>query len=42
MAPACDALGALIYLIIGAILTWRMIYGGIDMYNYSEKSMTIN
>ena len=39
---ACDALGGVLYLVIGALLTWRMIFGGIDMYNFSEKSMTIN
>lgn len=38
----CDLLGGLMYLAIGGLLTWRMIYGGIDMYTYSEKSMTIN
>ena len=38
----CDTLGGIFYLIIAVILTWRMIYGGLDMYNYAEKSMTIN
>jgi TRAP-type C4-dicarboxylate transport system permease small subunit len=38
----CDTVGGLIYLAIGILLTWRMVYGGIDMYEYSEKSMTIN
>lgn len=38
----CDAIGGLTYLAIGVTLTWRMVYGGMDMYNYSEKSMTIN
>lgn len=38
----CDAIGGLIYLAVAALLTWRMIYGGIDMYNYGEVSMTIN
>jgi len=38
----CDMLGALIYVCIGALLTWRMIYGGFDMYQYGEKSLTIN
>ena len=37
-----DAIGALIYLALGAVLTWRMIFGGIDMYSVAEKSMTIN
>ena len=38
----CDAVGALVYLVIGALLTWRLALGGADMYRYSEKSMTIN
>jgi len=38
----CDAVGALLYLVIGAILTWRLILGGLDMYQYSERTMTIN
>ncbi|MGB0630998.1 MAG: TRAP transporter small permease [Alphaproteobacteria bacterium] len=39
---ACDVLGGIFYLIIAIVLTWRMIFGGLDMYNYAEKSMTIN
>ena len=38
----CDLIGGIFYLIIGSLLTWRMVYGGLDMYNYAEKSMTIN
>lgn len=38
----CDLIGGILYLIIGILLTWRMVYGGIDMYEYGEKSMTIN
>lgn len=38
----CDALGALLYLAIGALLTWRLILGGLDMYRYSERTMTVN
>ncbi len=38
----CDAVGAMVYVALGALLTWRMVYGGIDMYQYSEKSLTIN
>lgn len=38
----CDLVGGVFYLTIAMLLTWRMIYGGIDMYNYNEKSMTIN
>jgi TRAP-type C4-dicarboxylate transport system permease small subunit len=36
-----DAVSGLMYLAIGALLTWRMIYGGIDMYKYNESSITI-
>ena len=39
---ACDVIGGLFYLVIGAILTWRLILGGLDMYRYSERTMTIN
>jgi TRAP-type C4-dicarboxylate transport system permease small subunit len=39
---AFDALGGVIYLVVGVLLTWRLVYGGIDMYTYSEKSITIN
>lgn len=38
----CDLVGGLLYLAIGVLLTWRMIFGALDMYNYAEKSMTIN
>jgi TRAP-type C4-dicarboxylate transport system permease small subunit len=38
----CDVIGGVFYLIIAMLLTWRMIFGGLDMYNYAEKSMTIN
>lgn len=38
----CDVIGGIFYLIIAVLLTWRMIFGGLDMYNYAEKSMTIN
>lgn len=49
MAPApvrvrafLDALGGLIYLAVAALLTWRMGFGGYDMYRYNELSMTIS
>jgi TRAP-type C4-dicarboxylate transport system permease small subunit len=37
----CDAAGSLIFLLIGVLLTWRLIYGGIDMYNNNESYTTI-
>lgn len=36
-----DAVGSLVYLVVGSLLTWRLVYGGIDMYKYSEMTMTI-
>lgn len=38
----CDAAGNLVYLLIAGVLTWRLALGGIDMYRYSEKTITIN
>ena len=38
----CDLLGGLFYLAIASLLTWRMFFGALDMYNYNEVSMTIN
>lgn len=37
-----DIVGGVFYLLIGILLTWRLIFGAIDMYQYSEVSMTIN
>ncbi len=37
-----DAVGGVVYFVIASLLTWRMIFGGIDMYKYNELSMTIN
>lgn len=37
----CDAAGSAIFLLIGILLTWRLIYGGIDMYNNNESFTTI-
>ncbi len=37
-----DTVGGIFYLLIAILLTWRMIFGGIDMYEYKELSMTIN
>ncbi|MDP6174016.1 MAG: TRAP transporter small permease [Rhodospirillales bacterium] len=41
MKTSLDALGSLLYLIAGSILTWRLIFGGFDMYKYSEKTLTL-
>lgn len=38
----CDLIGNIVFFVIAALLTWRMIYGGFDMYANNEKSMTIN
>ena len=36
-----DIIAGLIFLAIGLMLTWRMIYGAIDMHDVNEVSMTI-
>ncbi len=33
---ACDVLGSLLFLAIGALATWRLVLGGIDMYRNSD------
>jgi TRAP-type C4-dicarboxylate transport system permease small subunit len=37
-----DIVGGVLYLLIASLLTWRLIFGAIDMYRYSEVTMTIN
>jgi TRAP-type C4-dicarboxylate transport system permease small subunit len=37
----CDALGSLIYLLIGMLLTWRLVYGGIEMHQNNETFTTL-
>lgn len=39
---ACDAFGNLLYLVIAVALTRQLALGGLDMYRYSEKTITIN
>ena len=39
---ACDALGSLLFLGIGVLLTWRLVLGGIDMYKYSDVTSTLS
>jgi TRAP-type C4-dicarboxylate transport system permease small subunit len=39
---AADAAGALLYLVIALLLTWRLGLGGLDMYRYGEKTITNN
>lgn len=36
-----EAISGLAYLAIAALLTWRLIYGGLDMYEDHESSITI-
>ena len=37
----CDATGSLIYFLVGILLTWRLIFGGIEMYKNNESFTTI-
>lgn len=37
-----DIVGGVCYLLIAALLTWRLAFGGIDMHHYGEVTMTIN
>lgn len=39
---ACDALGSLIFLALGVLLTWRLVLGGIDMYRGSDLTSTLS
>ncbi|TPE53232.1 TRAP transporter small permease [Amaricoccus solimangrovi] len=36
-----EALGDLLYCLIAALLTWRLIRGGIEMRQYGEQSMVL-
>lgn len=38
----CDAIGSLLYFGLACLLTWRLIYGAIDMYKYSEQTPTLS
>ena len=37
----CDAVGSAVFVLIGILLTWRLIYGGFDMYTNNESFTTI-
>jgi TRAP-type C4-dicarboxylate transport system permease small subunit len=37
----CDATGSLIYFLVGILLTWRLIFGGLEMYQNNESFTTI-
>jgi TRAP-type C4-dicarboxylate transport system permease small subunit len=37
-----DTVGAILYLAIAVVLTWRLYLGGWDMYEYNELTMTIS
>lgn len=39
---ALDAFGSLLFLAIGALLTWRLVVGGIDMYKNSDVTPTLS
>lgn len=36
-----EALGDLLYLLIAALLLWRLIHGGLEMHRYNEQSMVL-
>jgi TRAP-type C4-dicarboxylate transport system permease small subunit len=36
-----DALGSLVYLATAVIITWRLIAGGFDKFDYGEETMVI-
>ena len=36
-----DALSSLIYGLVSIFFTWRMVYGGHDMYKFSEETMLL-
>ena len=37
-----DIVGGIFYILIASLLTWRLVFGAIDMYQYNEVTMTIN
>ena len=39
---ALDAFGSLLFLAIGALLTWRLILGGIETYKNSDVTSTLS
>ncbi len=36
-----EAFGDLIYLLLAALLLWRLTYGGLEMHQYGEQSMVL-
>lgn len=38
---ALEALGDLVYLVIAALLGWRLIHGGLEFREYGEQSMVL-
>lgn len=38
---ALEALGDLVYLAIGVLLTWRLWHGAVDFYSYGEQTMIL-
>jgi len=41
MTHLLEALGDLVYLLIAALLLWRLSLGGIEMHRYGEQSMVL-
>lgn len=38
---ALEALGDLVYLLIGALLSWRLVHGALDFHAFGEQSMVL-
>ncbi|MGE0254571.1 MAG: TRAP transporter small permease [Alphaproteobacteria bacterium] len=38
---AFDAIGALLYALIAALIGWRLSLGGIDLFNYNEQTVIL-
>lgn len=36
-----EAFGSLLYLLIAALLMWRLIHGGLEMHQYNEQTMVL-
>ena len=37
----CDFLGSLMFVAVAALITWRLVHGGLDMHRYHQRLTTI-